>query len=170
MSPWISGLIGAVVATALALVAERWQKPARADAAGWKALRPGWLLNGMIAGCLAMTALGCTFLVVGSSRPDADMQMLYAIVLTAVSGLGALHTLWNSYGRAISWKGDMVKYRSILGRESLRRLSEVSAVTKSEMRGAYRLTFRDGSRLRLSAYLHGAEELVARLPSGAHRH
>lgn len=169
MSPWINGLIGGIAATVLTLAAQRWQKPARLDAAGWKMLRPGWLLNGTIAGCAAMAGLGCTFLVVGSTRPDAEMQMIYAAILAVAFGLASLYVLWRSYGQTVLWKGDTLKHRSLRGRETLRRISEVRAVSKGDMSGEYRLTFRDGSTLRLSAYLDGARELVATLPDRARR-
>ncbi|WEJ98387.1 MAG: hypothetical protein P0Y59_15720 [Candidatus Sphingomonas phytovorans] len=164
----ISGLIGAVLAAALCLIAERGQKRARANAEGWKTLRPGWLINATVTGMAAMAAF-CGYLrfFVGSSRPDADTQMTYALILVIAFGLAALFGMWTNYGRTIMWKGDQLRLRTIFGHDAVRRISEVRSVTKSEMRGEYRLMFHDGSTLWLSAYLHGANELVAKLPRRA---
>jgi hypothetical protein len=55
----------------------------------------------------------------------------------------------------------------VFGHERVRRIPDVSRVRKSALTGDYRLTFRDGSTLWLSAYFHGSKELVKRLPKRA---
>lgn len=68
------------------------------------------------------------------------------------------------------WKGNELRVRSLTGSESLRRFSDISKVKKNEMRGEYRINFRDGSTLCFSLHMHGANELVAKLPRRAFRH
>lgn len=170
MSGVVSGLIGAVVAFALVTVAERKQKSARPNVDGWHTLRPGWLLNGVIVGCALLAGLmGYLLLSGGSTRPDADTQNIYAALLLAGFGGAAAYFGWTCYGRTVMWKGNKLRLRTSLGREVMHRMSDVSSVTKSEMWGEYRLTFRDGSSLRFSAYFHGAGELAAKLSRKAFR-
>lgn len=168
MSAVISGLVGAVVAAGLISVAERTQKSASVTFDGWRALHPGWLINGTIVGVTAIAAFTGGFLLSGgSSLPDAATQNGMAALLFALFAASALYMAWTTYGRTVMWKGNELRFRSVLGSESLRRISDATDVKKSEMRSEYRITFRDGSRLWFSAHLHGANELVARLPRRA---
>jgi hypothetical protein len=165
MSAVVTGLIGAVAAVAVVMLAERTQKPAIMRSGGWTALRPSWLLHGCMILCIGFGALMIYFLLSGgSSRPDASTQNMFALMLLAVAAAGAVYGGWTSYGRKIMWKGNELRIRSPLGREVLQRLSDVVEVTKSETRGEYRVTFRDGSKFWFSAHMHGANDLVARLP------
>jgi hypothetical protein len=170
MSAVVSGLIGAVVAFALVSLAERTQRSATAGLEGWKALRAGWLLNGTLIGAAALAALTGFFLLSGgSSRPDAATQNGFAALLFAAFTAGALYLAWTTWGRTIMWKDDELRVRSLWGGESLKRISDASKAERSELRGEYRITFRDGSRLRFSAHMHGADDLVAQLPRRALR-
>lgn len=164
MSAVVSGVVGAVVAFGLVSLAERTQKSATSTPDGWKVLRAGWLINGTIVGATALAACaGHSLVTGGSSLPDAATQNSFAALLLAAFGAGALYVAWTTYGRTVMWKGDELRVRSALGSESLRRISDVSEVTKSETRGEYRISFRDGSTLVFSAHMHGAEELMAKL-------
>ncbi len=165
MSALVSGMIGGFVAATLVAVALRRQRPARKSADGWKTLRPGWLVNATIVGGACSAAFtGYILLFVGSSRPDAETQMTYALMLFIGFALATAYLAWISYGRTIMWKGDELRVRTSFGHDFVRRISDVRSVTRSDMLGEYRLRFRDGSTLRLSEYFHGAKELVARLP------
>ena len=171
MSAVISGLVGAVIAVALATLAQRKQRSAATDREGWKALRSSWLLNGTFVACVAFTALIAVFLLSGgSSRPDAPTQNLYALGLAVAFGLGAIYLGWTTYGRTIAWNDTELRVRMISGRETVRSISDVQSVSKSDARGDYRIMFRDGSKLVFSAYMHGAKELVASLPQNAGEH
>ena len=168
MSALISGLIGAVVAVGLATLVQRRQKSAMTDGEGWKTLRSSWLLNGTFVACVAFTALISYFLLSGgSSRADAQAQNLYALALAIVFGLGAIYLGWTTYGRTIAWNDRELRVRTVAGRESVRSISDVQSIRKSDAHGDYRITFRDGSKLVFSAYMHGANELVAALPQNA---
>lgn len=170
MSAMVSGLVGAVVAFALITLAEWKQKSATTLHDGWKVLKPSWLINATIIGCTAFAALiGYFLLAGGSSRPDAATQNGFALLLLAISAVGALHRAWTAYGHTLMWRGNELRDRSLFGNETVHRISHVVEAKKGEMMGEYRLTFRDGSNLRFSAYLHGAKELVEKLPRKALR-
>lgn len=168
MSALLSGVIGAVAATALAVAARRWPGGAAPDADGWVTLRPNWLLNGTILVTAGLTGLFVyVLLFVGSSRADAASQMRYLLALAIAFGLGCLYTSWASYGRAIAWKGDRLRVRRRLGGgETLHLLSDLQSIERQDMRNEYRLTFRDGAILRISTYFTGAEDLAARAEEG----
>jgi len=159
-----SGVGGALAAAILVAWSERRLKPARLDGDGWRTLRAGWLLNGTILGCAATTAATLAFLVSGgSSRPDAAEQNAAAIGLTLAFGAMTLWTAWMAHGRTIAWRGDALRVCAITGGETMWRLSQVSSVRKREASGEYHVLFRDGSRLRFSVHLSGAQQLVALL-------
>lgn len=165
MSSFVNGLIGGLIAFGLVQLADRSQKSARVDPKGWRTLRAGWLLNGIIAAYSGFAALiAYFFLEGGSARADAQTQNTVALFLLMAFGAVAIYTLWTSYGRRIMWKGNDLRVRVALGPVVVRRLSDVCSVKKNDVLGEYRLKFRDGSTLRLSAYFHGSKELVAKLP------
>ncbi|MGH6615142.1 hypothetical protein [Sphingomonas sp.] len=167
MSAVISGLVGAVLAIVIVAMAVRRQRPARTDSDGWKTLRPSWLVNVTIAGSAGITALiSYVLLFVGSSRSDGTTQMIYALILAITFAAMTIYATWIGYGRTIMWKGDALRIRHF-GRDTLRRIPDIWSITGNEALGEYQLVFRDGSTLRLSAYLHGSEELVARLRASA---
>lgn len=170
MSAIVSGLIGAAVAVALATLAERKLKPAQANAEGWQTLRPGWLVNATFVATTAFAALMAFYLLSGgSSLPDADTQNFYALLLAVVSGIAAIYLAWTTYGRTVMWKGTELRVRTCVGRDTTRPLADVSSVAKNEALGDYRLTFCDGGTLRVSAYMHGVNDLLSRIPKRAHK-
>ncbi|HEX9965473.1 MAG TPA: hypothetical protein VGB04_10880 [Allosphingosinicella sp.] len=124
-------------------------------------------MNSTILGLAAISALAAYILLAGSSLPDADTQGFVAAVLVLGCGSGIIYFLWTGYGRTILWKGNELSVRTIFGREQVRRIPDVSRVSRNEMLGDYKLTFKDGSTLRVSAHFHGVGELVERLPKRA---
>jgi ammonia channel protein AmtB len=96
----------------------------------------------------------------GSALPDAKKQNAIAALMLAVSGLYAVYCVWVTYGRSVMWNNDEIRVRSVFEGEIVHHISDVEDVTESELWGHYRITFYDGSRLRVNAYLHGAKELV----------
>jgi hypothetical protein len=161
-------LIGGLMAFALVTLAVRNQAGARRNPDGWNILWPSWLLNGLIVASSALALLMAWDLVEGgSTRPDARAQNGYALLLLIASAAAAAYFAWTSYGRTIMWREDELRVRSRLGTEVTRNISDICSVGKSETLGEYRLTFRDGSTLRISTFLHGAAELAARLPGKA---
>lgn len=164
----IVGLIGGLMAFALITLAVRNQSGAKRDPDGWNILWPNWLLNGLIIASSALALLMAWFLIEGgSTRPDAGAQNGYALLLLILSAAAAAYFGWTTYGRTIMWRDDELRVRSRRGAEVTRNISDICSVAKSEGLGEYRLTFRDGSTLRLSAWLNGVSELVAKLPVNA---
>ena len=165
MNAIASGLIGGAIAFAAILFAEYRQSPAKRDGRGWTVLRAGWLLRFTMIGYAAIAAFLLYFLVAGgSARPDAELQNGYALALLFITaGIGA-YTAWTGYGRSIRWRNDVLLIRSIGARETSQRLSNIVQVRHDDLRGAYRLSFRDGSGIWISAYLRGAGELVSMAP------
>lgn len=165
MSGVTSGLIGAVVAIGLIALAERTQKSATLSSHGWKILKAGWFLNGIIVGGAAMAMLPAGVLLSGgSSLPDAASQNTAAALLCAALLAMTLYVAWIVHGQTIMWKGDKLRVRRIWGGTMLQRTCNVMSVRKSEACGEYRIAFRDGAALRFSAHMHGARELAAWLP------
>jgi hypothetical protein len=104
----------------------------------------------------------------GSALPDASTQNLVAGGMLALAATGSVYMAWMAYGRTVRWKGNELRVRSLLGTERTHRFSDVTAVHKSELRGDYRLTFRNGSTLWLpSAYFDGGNEMLRKLPRRA---
>jgi hypothetical protein len=161
MRPILTGLIGAVVTLLLLRIADRRQKSARTLSDGWKSLRPSWLINFFIILSAGLAGFLAYFLANGGSAlPDAEKQNAIAALILAVSGLYAVYCVWVTYGRSVMWNDDELRVRSVFEGEIVHHISDIEDVTKSELWGHYRITLRDGSRLRVNAYLHGAKELV----------
>ena len=170
MRSLIIGLFAGLVTLWLSELAVRTQQPAATTADGWKRLRPGWFLHGILIGAAGLGALMAWFLLSGgSSRTDAELQNAFAFGIAAVFAGAALHIAWTVHGRTIEWKDDVLRVRTRLGRDIEHRMFEVRWVTRSVARGEYKLTLADGSTLHLSAYLHGSNELVAKLPRRTRR-
>ena len=167
MGAVVSGLLGGVVFAILVTLAARTQKAARTNSEGWKTLRPGWLLNGMIVACIGMAVLAYYFRFCAVSVRDASTQLTSAYIIIIGFGMAAAYLAWISYGRTIIWKGNDLRVHTITGHDIVRRISDVFSVTKNEFHGEYRLIFRDASMLRFSAYFRGSTELIARLPKQA---
>lgn len=170
MSAVVSGLIGAAIAFGIVTLAERTQKSAAIAKHGWKTLHSSWLMNGCIIGSAALAALIGSFLLSGGSAlPNAQTQNgMAALLLTASAGY-VLYAVGTAFARTIMWKGNELRILTLTGKEATRRISDVTSVTKNEFLREYRVTFSDQSTLRFSAYLHGANELLARLPHPASR-
>lgn len=166
MSSLITGLIGGAIAALLSALALRNQRKASICDDGWRTLRPGWFLHGTFIGCCAFAALTMAFLLNGgSSLPDAETQNLYAVGILASFALMAVY-LWRiTYAQSIAWKGGTLRVRWTFGRERLWKFAEVSSVKERDFLDDCRIRFTDGSSMTFSLYLHGAEELRARLSS-----
>lgn len=166
MSALISGLVAAIIVAALDSLFRRNKKNATVTPNGWNALTPGSMINVGLLCSIAGAALAAGFLIVGGSgRPDAAIQNALAIVFIVIFLAAGFYIFWQSYGRTIMWKGNALRVRSMFRKEEERRFSDVTQVKENVTMQEYRVTFRDGSRLRFSAYLRGADEFVAKLNS-----
>ncbi|HEX8064286.1 MAG TPA: hypothetical protein VF535_13855 [Allosphingosinicella sp.] len=167
MAAIISGLVGAFAATILVLIGMP-NGSAEIDANGWKVLRPGWLLKGAILLCAGLAAfIASATYFAGSAREDAAGQLLCGVLLAAGFGCAGLYAAWRTFGRIIAWKGDEIRVTPLFGPGFRNPMTEVAYVRGSETSGEYRLNFRDGSTLRISAYFHGAAELLETLRNPA---
>ncbi|MDA7788028.1 hypothetical protein N8940_02210 [Sphingomonadaceae bacterium] len=166
MSPWITGLIGGAIAAVLSALALRSQKTAAANRDGWKTLGPNWFLHSTFIGSFALTSLfACVLVSGGSSLPDAETQNISLVGLMATFGIMTAYLWWTIYAHALAWKGRQLRVRSALGQEWTRNFSKISSIKISEFRGDCRIRFSDGSAVIFSTYLHGAKELLERLPT-----
>ena len=136
------------------------------DRKGWKTLCPSLLLLGTFIGSFALTSLFAYIAFTGgSSLPDADTQNLYLLGLLCSFGLLTVYLWWTSYAQEVAWKGRTLRVRNVFGREQIREFTEISSVKKSEFRGDFRIRFRNGSAVIFSIYMHGAQELIGKLPA-----
>ena len=162
---YLFGFLGAVVAYLFGALAERGQKKGRRDSKGWKTLYPSWLMHVNLVGTTALSAFFLMFILNGgSARSDAATQNFIAVIALVFMCLLVAYLGWNYYLRTIAWRGGKLRIRSPLGRERLRKYSEIMGVEELTIRGEYRIRFTDGSSLVFSKYAHGAKEFVARLP------
>lgn len=161
-------LVGAIALAIIVSIAFHTQKHARINAEGWHVLRPDWLLNGVTLVSVGLTIFICyVWLFVGSSRPDAASQMVICRVLAIAFGLATLYIVWFCHWRIFLWRDDTLRVRTLLGGETRYRISDIRLVVGNEEIGEYRIKFSDGSRLRLPTHLHGARELMAKVPERA---
>lgn len=168
---WLSGLIGGLIAAALAAWAKRNLKPARIDADGWHHLRPGWYLHVGLVGMILM-ALGfgsVTLLWLTHNPPDTRREWGIALFVAAgaVAAAGAAAFMgWRYYRQKVSWRGTAIRVRDARGRERVFAVADIARIEKRDGMGEYRFRFRDGSRFSVSCYHHGVPELVAALSPG----
>ncbi len=164
MSALVSGLIGSVLAITLSVVAQKTGKPVKANAEGWKVLHPGWFINGTLVGSTGMTAFfGYIWLFVGSSRSDAETQMLYVLGLLVAFGFATFYLAWLCHVQIVMWKGNQLRIERLLGSINTVSFGDVSSVRKNEFLGLYRLNFKDGKSVRISKDMQGIDQLLAKL-------
>lgn len=131
------------------------------DNAEWSQLKPGPFLYSTLILCIIASIFFSYYLYLGSSRPNPEQEMLYGKAVTAFFVAGSVVVLWMGWGRKIWWRDDELRVRSFLGSESTYRLSEVAAVTRSDLKEQYTLLFRNGSKVRFATSLRGAETLAS---------
>jgi hypothetical protein len=154
----VAGVAGYVVNRLLV----RFAGPVVPDAEGWRHLGAGVAsLFFLILGAGLTSAVVYAHFFVGPARADAESQMLILPVLIVAFGLYSLCIAYFTFARAVRWKGDVVSWRSLTGRDGAHRLDEVAGVTRSDLLGTYRIRFADDTVLHFSALLRGAAELVA---------
>lgn len=166
MSAVISGLIGGLIAVALAALAERRQKRATRDGDGWLRLRPSWYIHAAVVGCAALSVgAGLLYHYIDPARPDIDEQRLAIAALALGFAAGALVVGIPAYGETMRWKGDLLAVRFLWRPEVVRQLSDVTSIERQDTWGVYRLTFKDGSKVGVGIQMHGARELIEHLPA-----
>jgi hypothetical protein len=165
MSPWITGLIGGVIAAVLWPLALRKQKAAEISSDGWKTLRPSFLLHGIFILGFALTSLfAYVALSGGSSLPDAETQNLSLAALLTAFAVMTVYLGWTTYAQTIAWKGQELRVRRAFGKERHWHFTEIRSIKESDIRGDCRIRFNDSSGIIFSTYLHGSKQLLGRLP------
>lgn len=168
MSAIASGVVGAIAAYILIAIAERSQRCAAKLSDGWKVLTPSWMIVIALVGSAALaTAIGALIATSDPAPGRSDLQAGSALLLLLTFSAGAIYLAWTTFGLAVKWKSNELRFRRAFGGEVVQRFSDVISVRKSEVSGEYRLRFRDGSGLSFSAHMHGSNELVAKLPRRA---
>jgi len=166
MSAVINGLLGGAIATLLVAAARRTQRSARLQADGWHTLRPGWLLYGAFGLSLALSLfIGWILLNGGSTRPDAETQNLYASGLAIAFGCGAIYMAWVNFGRTIAWRDTEIRISTLFRKDAYVRFEDIQSIAPNEANDDFRITLREGSKLVLSPYFHGATELADQVGS-----
>ena len=162
-SPLYSGLVGAIVATALGYWTITYQEKVERDANGWMALRPTATVHFAFIGSFAFSALMLwLYLFVGSARTDADTQEFMMLVLFAVFGVAAMWTFWSAYLYKVRWKGSKIEFGR-LGRIHRYKVQQIAAKKYVAWRSEYAIEFEDGQRLFFSPYMRGGLELARKL-------
>ena len=162
---WVSGVIGALAAAGLVVLSETTRRRAETNDEGWKVLRPGWLTYATLTGGAGMATLfGYIWLFVGSSRTDAETQMLFALGLLVTFGLTTFYLAWVCLARTVMWKGNQLKATNIFGSTHTMSFGSIRRVTKNDFLGLYRLSFKHGKTIHISKDMHGIDQLIAKLP------
>lgn len=165
MSPWMTGLIGGVVAAVLCSLAVRNQQNAEISSDEWKTLRPSFFLHVIFILGFALTSLFAYIAFSGgSSLPDADTQNLYLVGLLTAFGVMTIYLWWTTYAQTIAWKGQELRVRRAFGKERHWHFTEIRSIKESDFRGDCCIRFSDGSGIIFSAYLHGSKQLLERVP------
>ena len=161
--PLVSGLIGAVIVAVLAAAVGR----ARPDRKGWRLISPSAMhWTGILLGGGLVLLMGYVRLFVGSTRPDADTQMMiltWLIVAFAVCTILTARSMITIRRQAIRWRGMRLVYNR-RGEERQVDLSTVSRIDH-DLIGRAVLRLGDGAVLRLDSYARGARELIEALGS-----
>jgi hypothetical protein len=164
----VSGILGGLLATLFIGWAGSRAQRVDADPAGWRTVRAGaavWLPI-LISAALSLGLLSI-YVFVGSSRADAASQMRICLGLAIAFAGGALAVAWSAFARALSWRGDELQVRPLIGAPVAKRFSELAEV-QMRASGLFRLTFADGYAVSLSPYMLGAKQLLEALghPTG----
>jgi len=162
-APLLSGFAGALATHRLARLAARSRAPVRH---GWRRVRPGAMhWTGLVLAGGLVGLMGYVGLFVGSSRPDAARQMQILRGLVAAFAVGGTGCLWQvrAICRAdIAWRGTRIAYTGPDGARHERPMQDIAAKAQGAL-SAPRLTFPDGTVLKLDPYATGVGDLLERI-------
>lgn len=131
------------------------------DACGWRPVKPGVVHWTAIVLLLLMTAGSLyIWLFVGSTRYDAEKQMLILFCLIVAFALGTvllvIETCFTSSKR-VRWRDFSIKYESKSGTEQ-RHFRDITKMRRIWF-GYVVLSFRDGTALQINQQATGATDL-----------
>lgn len=144
-------------------------KPVASDDQGWIALRPGWLLNGLFAGCLILVLLMAFALANITSRADWREQITPLVCMILGFGVGAIYIGRISYGRTVKWNGDSIVIAPRFGETKSYAWESVQAVTTNSFTGEHIIVFECGDKLRVPTMMKGVNQLARQLQSRGFR-
>ena len=155
----ILGLTHAAAAFALVQVL----RSRRTINSGWRNVGPSGMHWFCFAGVWAISGfISWIWVFVGSSRADADTQMLWALALAlffaAGAAWGGLHVA-SLRRTSLRWRGAQIRWEM----KGASHAEEMTNITRAKRRpsGALRLTFADGSRLDLDIHARNADAFLA---------
>ena len=164
----MSGIIGGMIALALAEGAKRSLKPARVDDDGWRHVRPGWYLHfGLVGMMLMALSFGSIPLLwLTQDPPDSRREWgiaLFLAVMAVAAAVAATFMGRRYYAQRVRWRDATIEVRDARGREHAFRMVDIASIEMRDGLDEYRFSFHDGRRFSLSYYHHGAPELIEAL-------
>jgi len=81
-------------------------------------------------------------------------------MLAIAMALGALVVAWFGFSQSVSWRGDELRVRPLVGRSVSERFRDLAGIEWRPVASVLRLTFSDGYVLNLSPYMNGARQLL----------
>lgn len=142
-----SGVIGGMIAAVLLAYFSR--RAAFAGAPGQ--LRFGWAMRGLGALC-ALATLGLAYIM---SFTDHRGQYVSLSILIAICALFTVYTLGETYGTKGTFDSAGIAFRSPWAGLRTQQWSDLVGVRLRPSMSWWVLTFRDGSKIRLSTWLEG---------------
>jgi len=170
---WYGG-IAASILTPLILgwMADR-TRDVEAGRDGWRRIRPGSGLYGMIVACAGFDLLlWYIYFFVGSARADAEKQMLYLFILACAFLAATLWAIWSTFHESVEWQAKTIRVRSPRGSERTHQIDDLEAIDYSSLQSVFVLRFRDRRVVKVSPYMHGTRQLlqhIDRVAPGAPR-
>jgi len=159
---WIIALVSLLLVAALSRLGRR----AQVQTDGWQRIAPGPLhwTSLVLGGGLFLLCLYVR-LFVGSSRPDAEVQMRTLTWLILGFGAAALLSGWmirRTRRRQFEWRGESLRWRAGPGETVVRDVRALSSV-RASVPGSIRLDFEDGASVTLDEHALGCRELISSL-------
>ena len=144
-------------------------RSAPSDFPGWRVVGPGGSHWFCLVGCWAFAMLiSWVWLFVGSARHDAEIQMVYALLLIFAFGIASA---WSGFyivqlrRRALRWRGTAIRWHERDG-DVVEDMGDFDAF-REVFGGALHFRFRDGAILKLDLHSRNAEDLAAAISQRA---
>ena len=133
---------------------------------GWKRLTPSpmhWFIVGL-GGALLLMFLWIGFFV-GSSRPDAEQQMVWLVLLIIAFGASvayAVVAIIRLRKLAFEWDGTSIAWRGRSGEGIVRHFGELVSISRTGL-GSFVLAFDDGTIVKVDEHARGVSEFLQTL-------
>jgi hypothetical protein len=158
---YIAGSIIVLVALCL-----RWSrsKTVQVDEQGWSSVTLGpWGYQAATGAAAFSLVLFYVWLFVGSSRADADTEML-SCLLAAVGSLAiSIFILLSAHWRRVQWRDGILRVTPLLGSKAIYRLEELQYVIVRSTTLDFILHFGERRKVKISVIMTGLRELLISL-------